>query len=565
VVERKSAASTFIRISQLLELLGEDVFRVRAFQNAARAVERFEGSIEAAIESGEILQLKGIGKGTARVLEELAGGTEPAVLTQLLARTPEGLLEVLALPGLGPKRVRAIWQELGVTGIGELEYACRENRLVDLPGFGPKTQKKLLDAIAFANRSRQWFLLSEAWAVGQALRAVLSETTAVERVEVSGQVRRQCEIADKVELVVASRDRVSVLTELKGLLEVSSDDAEGIEGYFDGHFPVRVWLVDESKYLSALLRSTGSSEHVEALQKRLKQNGIELSRLSFSRGGMPLVFSDEGAVYSAAGCSPIPPELREGRSEIELAARESLPQLVNAHDLLGALHNHTTFSDGLASLEEMAGEAGRLGWQYVGIADHSQAAFYANGLDGERLREQIQSIDRLNAEGRYPRILKGIEADILPDGSLDLPDGCEAELDYVVASVHSSFELPEQVQTERVLRAVKHPACRVLGHPTGRLLLARPGFAVDLEAVLAACAQHNVAAEINASPYRLDLDWLWARRAIELGVKLVINPDAHSTEGLADLRWGLAVARKAGARAEDILNTRPNAGLAEDR
>jgi DNA polymerase (family 10) len=259
-------------------------------------------------------------------------------------------------------------------------------------------------------------------------------------------------------------------------------------------------------------------------------------------------------VYEALGCQWVPPELREGEDEVQRAAAGTLPELVVLEDLLGVLHNHTTDSDGAATVEDMAAAARSHGWSFFGVADHSPVASYANGVSAERLRDQWRRIDDLNASLKGFRIVKGLEADILTDGSLDIPEGCEEGLEYVVASVHSAFRLAQGLQTERLVRAVSNPACRVLGHPTGRLLLARPGYTVDLDQVLEACAEHGVAVEINASPYRLDLDWRWARRALDLGLKLAINPDAHSTAGFDDVRWGVSVARKAGATAADLVN-----------
>ncbi|MCP4902961.1 MAG: PHP domain-containing protein, partial [bacterium] len=340
-------------------------------------------------------------------------------------------------------------------------------------------------------------------------------------------------------------------------------DGETFIGRVEGSFPCVVRVASESTIGAALLWETGSQTHLEALGLKLKSHGYELASGRLWHEGRPFACESEEAIYQRAGCCYIPPELREGEREVELAAIGTLPELVVSSNLLGALHNHTTFSDGSGTLEEMGRRAGELGWSYLGIADHSHVAVYANGLDADRLREQVSAIDELNSKDGLPFLLKGLEADVLPDGALDLPDGSEAMLDYVVASVHSSFGLSEEKQTERILRAVRHPASKVLGHPTGRLLLARPGYAVNLEAVLQACAEEGVAAEINASPYRLDLDWKWARYALEAGARLIIDPDAHSPDGLRDLRWGLAVARKAGAKAADVLNTYELAGLGD--
>jgi DNA polymerase (family 10) len=303
--------------------------------------------------------------------------------------------------------------------------------------------------------------------------------------------------------------------------------------------------------------STGSEDHLDALSERATALGLELREDGLWRGENRVECLDEDAIYRALGCQWVPPELREDGGEVARAAAGTLPELVTMEDVLGVLHNHTTDSDGAATVAEMAAAACARGWSFFGVADHSPVAVYANGVTADRLRDQWRRIDELNRDGGGMRIIKGIEADVLSDGTLDIPTGCENGLEYVVASVHSAFRLSQERQTERIVSAVSHPACRVLGHPTGRLLLARPGYAVDLERVLQACLEHGVAVEINASPYRLDLDWRWARRALELGLKLAVDPDAHSTRGLDDVRWGLAVARKAGATAADLVNCAP--------
>jgi DNA polymerase (family 10) len=325
----------------------------------------------------------------------------------------------------------------------------------------------------------------------------------------------------------------------------------------EGGFAVQIRVAPRSGTAAALLWSTGSDDHLSALSERAESVGLRLDESGLWSGGKQLEWGDEDGLYEALGCQWVPPELREGENEVERAAAGTLPELVTSEDVLGVLHNHTTDSDGLATVEEMAAAARDRGWSFFGVADHSPVASYANGVSANRLQDQWRRIDELNASWQDFRVVKGLEADILSDGSLDIPEGCEDGLEYVVASVHSAFRLSEEVQTERIVRAVSHPACRVLGHPTGRLLLARPSYQVDLERVLAACAEHSVAVEINASPYRLDLDWRWARLALDLGLKLAINPDAHSTEGLDDVRWGLGIARKAGVTAADLINCAP--------
>ncbi len=553
MLDRKTAARTLRAIAQLTELHGGNPHRVRAFANAARSVERLEGDLAAMVASGDILEVPGIGKGTAAVLADLAGGREPEALGELERKTPPGVRELLEVAGLGPKRARTLWQELAVTSIGELEYACRENRLLGLAGFGAASQQRLLDALRFHQSSRERRLVHQAWSAADELTAALVAAPGVERVEVAGELRRGCETVAVLDVVVVGgREAVggALRTALRDVQPMPDGGWSGTAG--DG-LPARVRTADGGRAAWALVEATGSAAHLDALRRRASAAGLRIDdgRLWFAEEAVAIAAETE--LYAALGCQWVPPELREDGREVEAAARHRLPVLVELRDLRGALHNHTTDSDGAASVAEMARAAAELGWQLLGIADHSPAAHYANGLTADRLRAQWRVIDELNAGGG-PRLVKGIEADILPDGRLDVPEGCEDGLEYVVASVHSSFRMTSEAQTERVLAAIGHPACRVLGHPTGRLLLGRPGYEIDLERVLEACAERGVAVEINASPYRLDLDAAWARRAIESGVALAVNPDAHDAAGLADLRWGVTVARRAGAEARHLIN-----------
>ena len=557
-LDRKTSAWVLREISRLLEVQNDNVYRVRAFANASRVVERLEGDLEAMVESGDLLGVKGIGRGTLAVLEELSAGRTPRALEDLEKKIPVGVRAMLSIPGLGPKKVRVLWRDLGVVSLGELEYACRENRLVELPGFGAKTQERLLESIRFARHANERRLINEAWTAATALETAFAEDPAVDRVVIAGDVRRFCETVDRVDLVVVSENEEAA----GAILGAQLSDVEhsgpgrwiGVTG--DG-LAVRARVVPPPAAAAALVWSTGSEDHLDALSGRASALGLELREDGLWRGENRIECPDEDAVYRALGCRWVPPELREDGGEVAQAAAGTLPELVTMEDVLGVLHNHTTDSDGAATVAEMAAAARERGWSFLGVADHSPVAVYANGVTADRLHDQWRRIDELNRDGGGIRIIKGIEADVLSDGTLDIPPGCEKGLEYVVASVHSAFRLSQERQTERIVSAVSHPACRVLGHPTGRLLLARPGYAVDLERVLQACLEHGVAVEINASPYRLDLDWRWARRALELGLKLAVDPDAHSTEGLDDVRWGLAVARKAGATAADLVNCAP--------
>lgn len=555
-LNRKTAARALRQIADLLEVHAANPYRVRAFAAASRAVERVEGDLDGMIGDGSILDIRGIGKGTAAVLADLAEGRRPDVLVELDDITPPGVSELLGIAGLGPKKVGTLWRELGITGAGELEYACRENRLVDLPGFGAASQGALLEAVRFHLASRDRHLVHQAWAAARALIAEIEADPAVSGVKPAGELRRGCETVGQIDLVVVGgADAADLIGRLvRGSEQIGGNRWRGIS---EGGQPSDVRLVSPDRAGAELVGATGPEAHLAALQRRAEEVGLIFDDRGLSSNGNPLEIRDEEAFFEALGCQWIPPELRHDGSEVAIAVAGGLPELVTMTDLLGALHNHTTDSDGTAAVEAMAEAAAGLGWRFLGIADHSPAAHYANGLSADRLRRQWDVIDRLNERPNGPRLIKGLEADILPDGGLDIPEGCESGLEYVVASVHSSFRLTESVQTERIVNAVRQPACRVLGHPTGRLLLARPGYEVDLEQVLVACAEQGVAVEINASPYRLDLDHVWSRRAIELGIPLVINPDAHAVEGLEDVRWGLTVARRAGATAADVLNCRP--------
>ncbi len=547
-MDRKTAAGTLREIGRLLEVEGANVHRVRAFAGAARAVETIETDLDELIASGAILRIRGIGKGTAGVLAELGAGERPQALVDAEARIPPGVREMMSLPGLGPKKVGALWRDLGLESLGELEYACRENRLLDLKGFGSATQRTVLDGLAFHNRARERRLVHEAWKVGAELERRLNGVPGVGAVNPAGELRRATETVGELAYLVTPAEGgrpETVAGALGGDVERITDD-QWLWRSSDG-LDVRLWFAAPDDAGWALIRATGSGAFVAALEERAGSSDAVRSLEGIG---------DEAAVFAALGLAWVPPELRDDAVWIDAAARGRLPRLVEAADFQGVLHNHTTDSDGVATLEQMAAAAAARGWSFFGVADHSPAAFYANGVDADRLRDQWSRADAWNDAHPELRVVKGLEADILASGELDIPDGCESGLDYSVASVHSSFRLAEKAQTERLVTAVSHPACRVLGHPTGRLLLARPGYAFDLDRVLDACAEHGVAVEVNASPYRLDLDAGSARRALDRGLTLVVNPDAHAVGGLDDVRWGVAVARRAGATADDLVNCR---------
>ncbi|HEX6940933.1 MAG TPA: DNA polymerase/3'-5' exonuclease PolX [Longimicrobiales bacterium] len=560
-MDKRAIAAVLTEIGTLMELRGDNPFRARAFYSAARAVESLDGDVAALARSGELAAVKGIGPATAEVARELVETGASTLHRELREATPDGLLEVLGVPGLGAKRIHVLHRELGIASLDDLERAAREGRIAGLSGFGAKTQEKILEGVAFLRSMagrRRWPDANgvAAWACEQ-----LRSHGSVVRLEVAGAVRRRLETVDGVDLVAAVEDAAAVLAAfeaLPGVSDVERDGASEARGRVADGVSLRLRCVAPDAFAAALAHATGSAEHWAALVAHAAGQGLELTERGLWRGGAPVRLADEVELYAALGLAYVPPELREGRGEVEAVRAGALPRLLAYEDLRGCFHCHTTYSDGRATIREMAEAARARGWRYLGIADHSRSAAYAGGLSADDIRRQHDEIDAWNAEhGASLWLFKGIEADILPDGRLDYEDGDEdvlARFDYVVGSVHSSFGLSEAEQTKRVVRALTNPHLTFLGHPTGRLLLARRGYAIDLDAVIDAAAAHGVGIEINANPWRLDLDWRYWRAAREKGVRTAINPDAHGTDGLDDVRYGVAVARKGWLGVEDVVN-----------
>jgi DNA polymerase (family 10) len=534
VVEREAVSGALSRVALLLALKGENPFKVRAFENAAEIVAGVP-DLPALVREGKLESVKGIGKSiAAEIVSLLETGSSPA-LVSLESEVPATLPDLLRIPGLGTKKAATIWRDLGVASLGELEYAIRENRLLSLPGFGEKSQKKIEEGLRFVRSTEGRWRIPEAASRAEEARAFLTSPAAraagVTEVEIAGELRRGCETASGVTLVVACErpEKLPPIPEKPGSP------------------PVTVDAGPKCDFGNRLLRATGSDAHLSALEARDAGGALGISTF------------EEMVFYERLHLDFIPPELREGCGEIALAAEGKLPRLVEPGDLRGLFHLHTSYSDGAATLEETFRRASELGYSYVGITDHSPAAAYARGLSAERVREQWADIEELRP--KFPRltVFRGTEADILPDGSIDYGDDFLGGFDFVIASVHSAFHLPRAEQTARLVRAVRNPRVTMLGHATGRLLLARAAFDVDLTAVLAAAGEAGCGVELNASPYRLDLDWRRGDEARRYGVFTSINPDAHDLPGLEDVRWGTLTARKAGFTREDILN----AGTAE--
>lgn len=549
-------------IGVLLELKGENPFKCRAYANAARSLGSIDEDALRAMATGKRLtEIKGVGAGLAPQLEELVLAGSCGFHQELLAATPPGLFEMLKVPGLGPKKVKAIHESLGVATLGELEYACTENRLANLPGFGAKTQEKVLKGIAHLRTNAGRFLYPVARAAADGLLALLRKLPAVERLEVAGSLRRRKEIVQDVDILCATSDAAAVMQAF-----VTAPGAQEVIGHGPTKSSIRVEsglqvdlrAVTRQEYPFALAYFTGSKEHNTAMRGRAKKLDLKLNEYGLFRADDTCVpCESEEDIFKALGLKYIAPELREDAGEIEAAEAGSLPELIEERHLTGVFHCHSTYSDGSASIKEMALAAKKLGYKFLGLSDHSQTAAYAGGLKVERVLEQWKEIDALNAELKDFRILKGIESDILPDGRLDYDDEVLSRFDFVIGSVHASFNLDREAQTRRLMRAIENPYLTMVGHLTGRLLLARAGFELDVDAVIDHAAKHHTVIELNANPHRLDLDWRHLKRAQDRGVTISINPDAHSTDGLADTGIGAGIARKGWVGPAMVLNARP--------
>lgn len=550
-------------ISMLLEVVGGDPFRAKAYANAARRIEASGADLEQLAGAGKLTTLPGVGAGIAEVIREIVATGTSSLYTRLAAETPIGLYDLMRIKGLGPKRVRTLYADLGIDSLDALEKAAAAGKLHDLPNFGAKTTQKILESVAFARAARGRRRLYAALEVADRLLEWLDTLGTVTQSSVAGEVRRDLEVVECVDLVVASKDPAAVLAafrDLSGAAPTGPNKENYAEIRFSDGLRATLVAVEPREFATALLYATGSGKHLRELESRAEGLGMRLTADGVWRGEKRAATRDEKSVYKALGLEFIEPELREGWGEVEAAANGSLPRLVEVGDLRGTFHCHTSYSDGRATVDEM-GEATRArGWRYLGIADHSQSAGYAGGLPPARVRAQQADIDRWNrARGgkgkQRVRLFKGVESDILTDGSLDYDDDVLKTFDYVVGSVHSAFGIGEKAMTDRLIRAVSNPRLTILGHATGRLLLRRDGYEVDVKAVIDAAAEHGACVEINADPARLDVDWKWARYAASKGVLVPIDPDAHSTDSLDYVQWGVRVARKGWLAPRNVLNT----------
>lgn len=550
----KEIASVLQETADLIELTDGNPHRARAFARAARSLTDLDGSVEERLATGTLTEISGIGDAMAdHVADVVASGTF-SLHDELQNAIPPGLQEVLRVNGLGTKRTRRLWKELDITSLDDLEQAAETGRISTLSGFGAKTQQNILENVRRLRTYDAQWRFADAWTAVSPFLEELRAQTRVERAAPTGALRRRQETLEQAEVIVATEHPPEVRSWIENTLDASVSSEETVlSSRLPEGIPLRVHVTVPARFGTTLWKTTGSSAHCEAFAET---------------HGDPGDHSTEGALFDEADLSPIPPELREDRGELEAAARDALPSLLSVDDLQGCLHNHSTYSDGSASLKEMATTARSLGFSYFGICDHSQSLQIAGGLSPDEVRAQHEEVSSLNETlanngSSEFRIFHGIESDILRDGSLDYEDDVLSLLDFVVASIHTGFSMAEEEATDRVIEAVRNPHTRILGHPTGRLLLVREGYPLDHERVIDACAENNVAIELNANPYRLDLDWRWIRYAIDQNVLISVNPDAHSPDELTNVRWGVSVGRKGWLTPDACLNAKSLSDFSE--
>jgi len=569
-MDKNQIANLLEETAALLALKdGSSVFEVRAYENAARAVSGLDGDIVQLVKDGKLKGTPGLGSTILKRIEEVVETGHMAFLDDLRANTPAVKIDMLRIPGVGPKKINVIYDQLHVTSIAELEQACKDDKVAHLPGFGKKTQDKILQGISFVQQHANRFLYPVAEQEAERIYAALRTRSEIVRLEVAGSLRRRRETVKDIDMVASVADgtgdaeRRALMAFFTGQPSVQSITGQGetkSSVVLASGIAMDLRLVGDSQFPYTLHHFSGSREHHIALRRRALSMSMTINDygLFHTEGKEETLVpcKDEADIYAALGMDYIEPEFREDMGEIEAAIHHTLPTLVKDSDLKGVLHAHATWSDGQNTIREMAEACIARGYAYLGISDHSKVAAYAGGLKEDDVRRQWEEIDQLNKEfsGRLV-IFKGTECDILRDGSLDYDDTVLAGFDFVVASIHSQFNLPPEEQTQRMLRAIANPYVDIVGHATGRLLLGRAGYALDMDAVIEAAAANGTCIEIDADPSRLDLDWHLVRKARDKGIKIPIDPDAHSLAGLDNMRYGIGVARKGWLRASDVLNT----------
>ncbi len=541
-MENKEVAKNFQLLGKLLELHGENPFKTRSYSSAYVTIRKLGFPV---IEKPkeELLNIQGIGKAISDKIEELRETGKIATLERYLDQTPKGIIELLQIKGFGPKKVRAVWKEMGIESVGELLYACQENRLVELKGFGAKTQEALQAQLIYFLDSKGKYLYGHIINEGRKLKRYLLNHFKHSRFEFINGLKRKMPIVDGIEILMDHKeDEVRMFLTSLSECEIINDSI-----HFEGSKVVLYPCADSAEFDQLMFKGSASESFLNAWYDTI---GID-------------TFANSRSDFRKLGISYIPPETRESPHLIQLAKKMDSLELIDYSDIKGVVHSHSTFSDGTNTIEEMAQACIEEGYEYLVMSDHSKAAFYANGLSEERVLHQMKTIDDINDRINGLHIYKSIECDILHSGDLDYDDQFLEHFDLVISSIHSNLKMDKKKATDRLLKAIEHPATSILGHPTGRLLLSREGYPIDHKMIIDRCAAYNVAIELNANPYRLDLDWEWIYYAREKEVLISINPDAHSTAGIADIKFGVDAARKGGLKVSECLNTKSKAQFDE--
>ncbi|MCI0708370.1 MAG: DNA polymerase/3'-5' exonuclease PolX [Ignavibacteriae bacterium] len=566
-MDKKQVAEILEEMGTLFELKGENPFKCRAFHNASRVVEALTEDLNTLVQTGGIRKVKGIGEHLAELITELATSGKAKEYDKLKSSLPAGLLEMVRIQGLGPKRVKILYDKLKIKSIAELKKACEQHKLAKLEGFGEKTEENILKGIELLSKTSDKHLYPKAKESAEKILETIQNLKEVKRSEIAGSLRRRKEVIGDIDIVVSAEQKhrkkiFDAFTSHKEVQDIIARGETKSSVVLKSGINCDLRIVEDNEFPFALNYFTGSKEHNVEMRSLANKFGWTLNEYDLAiiegkgkkKPKAPPKCKDEADIYKALGLTYVPPEMRENMGEIEASAKKAIPTLLELKDLHGTFHCHTTYSDGSNSLQEMAAAAQKMGWEYLGIADHSKIAAYAGGLSPEKVKKQHKEIDKLNGTFKGFRIFKGSEVDILPDGSLDFPDKVLEWFDYVVVSIHSKFKMTEAEATKRIIKAIKNKYVTILGHPTGRLLLQRDGYPVNMTDVINAASDYGKSIEINSHPFRLDIDWRLVKYAKDKGVRICINPDAHNTDGLKDVQYGVGIARKGWLEAKNVVN-----------
>ncbi len=559
-MDKKQVSTILEEIGTLLELKGENFFKSRAYERGGRTILSLSEDISDLVESGEIRKIEGIGSALADKITELVTTGKLEYYEKLKASIPPGLVEMTAIPGFGPKKIKKVYDALDIKTITELEKACKEDGLKELEGFGKTTQRNILQGIEFLRKHKERHLFHHALMAAQPLVEAVRNHPKVMRAELAGSLRRKKETIKDIDIVASARDKdveeiMHFFSTQPGVKKVTGKGPTKCSVVLEKGINADLRILPDDKFAFILHHFTGSAEHNTAMRSLAKKMGMKVSEYGLFKNEDELIpCKDERGIFAALGLSYIPPELREDNGEIEAAAENNIPAMVELADVKGILHCHSTWSDGANTLEEMALATQEMGYQYFGICDHSEIVVYARGMTPEQVKEQHAEIDELNKKFTDFKILKGTECDIINDGSLDYPDEVLATFDFVVASVHTNLHMSGDDAMNRIIKGMQNRYVDILGHPTGRLLSGRDGLPLDMYKIIDAAAEYNVVIELNASPHRFDIDWRYCKYAKEKGVLISINPDAHSIDGINDMEYGIGIAQKGWLERKNIFN-----------